>query len=103
MERNDKGSVKEALVEDAEAQNASDELEAVEMLRVGDDAGGGIDLQCVVVMCRIFEKIVKGVKYLMREQEKEFTMEVVRVIIYERLFRHKPRKPAIIQSILAFK
>ena len=63
MEGNDKVSVKEASVEDAKAQNASDELEIIEMF--GVDAGGGIDLQRVVVMCRIFEKAVKGVEHLM--------------------------------------
>ena len=44
------------------------------MLRV--DAGGGIDLQHIVVMCQIFEKTVKGVEYLMGEQEKEFSVGV---------------------------
>ena len=63
MERNDKVSVKEASVEDAQAQDASDELEIVEVL--GVDTRGGIDLQHVIVMCQIFEKTVKWVEYLM--------------------------------------
>ena len=74
MERNDKEGIKEASVEDDQAQNPSDELEIAEML--GVDAGGGIDLQRVSVMCRIFEKTVKGVEYLVREQEKEFSIGV---------------------------
>ena len=62
MERNDKVSVKESSVENAQAKNPSDELEIVEMLRVY--AGSGIDLQRVVVMCRIFEKAIKRVEHL---------------------------------------
>ena len=49
-------------MEDDQAQNPSDELEIVKM--PGLDAGGGIDPQRVVVMCRIFEKIVNGVENL---------------------------------------
>lgn len=61
--RNDKISVKEASVEDAKAQNMSDELEIVQML--GVDAGGKIDLERAVVMCWIFEKVPIGVERLM--------------------------------------
>jgi hypothetical protein len=49
-------------VEDAQAQNPSNELEIVEML--GVDTGGGIDLQRVVVMCRIFEKAIERIEHL---------------------------------------
>ena len=48
IKRDDKESVKQAPVKDAQAKNASDELEMVEVL--GDAVGGGIDLQLVVVV-----------------------------------------------------
>jgi hypothetical protein len=47
------------------------------MLRV--DARRRVDLKRVIIVCGIFEKTVKGVEHLMRQEEEEFsTIEYIK-------------------------
>ena len=59
-------------MEYCQAKYASNEFEIAEM--IGVDAGVRIDLQCVVVMRRVFEQTVTRVEYLVREKEEPFSV-----------------------------
>lgn len=58
VEGNDEKSIQESAMEDSKTNNAADETEVVEMLRV--DARVRIDLQSVIVVSRIFEKATQS-------------------------------------------
>ena len=61
----------QSAVENGQTDNPPDELEIVEMLWV--NTGVRVDLEGVVIMSRILEQAVKGVKHLMGEKEKELS------------------------------
>ena len=67
--------VEESSMEDGQADNPTDELEVVKVLRV--DTGGGGYLEGVVVMCRVFEQAIERVKHLVREEEEEFSVSML--------------------------
>ena len=71
VEADDEVRVQETAMEDAETQAATDELEVVQVL--GVDTRGGVDLEGIVVVCRVLEETVEGVEHLVRQQEEEFT------------------------------
>jgi len=71
VERDDKVGVQETPVEDTQTKNSTNELEVVQMFRV--DSRVGVDLEGVVVVCRVFEQTVEGVEHFMREQEEELS------------------------------
>ena len=58
-------------MENGKADNTADELEVVQMF--GIDAGVRIYLKGVIVVSRVFEEAVEGIKHLVGEQEEEFT------------------------------
>ena len=58
-------------MENRQTDNATDELEVVEMLRV--DARVGINLQGIIIVGGVFEKAVEWVEHFVRKKEKEFT------------------------------
>lgn len=70
VQRGDKVGVEESAVEDGEGEDSSDELEVVEVL--GVDVGVGVDLEGVVVVCRVLEEAVEGVEHFVREEKEEF-------------------------------
>lgn len=71
VEADNEVSVQESAMEDAQPEATTDELEVVQMLWI--DSGRWVDLESVVVVCRIFEKTVERVEHLVREEEEEFT------------------------------
>ena len=75
VEGTDEERVQEATVENSETDDASDELEVVQMF--GVDAGVRVDLEGVVVVGGVFEEAVKGIEHLVREQEEEFTVSML--------------------------
>lgn len=70
--------------ENGKAHNTTNEPKVVQML--GIDTRMRIDLQCVIVMSRIFKQAVERIEHFMREQEEEFSWQTT-----------------IIQTILAIK
>ena len=58
-------------MENSKANNSSNKLKVVEMLRI--DAGVRVDLKGVVVVSRVFEQAVEWIKHLMRKQEEELS------------------------------
>jgi hypothetical protein len=56
-----KVGVQESTVENAEAQTSPNEFEIIQMFRI--DARCWIDLESVVVVCRILEEAVEGVEH----------------------------------------
>jgi len=64
--------IQEAPVEDSQTNNATNELEVTKMLRV--DAGVWVDLESVVVVCRVFEQTVEWVEHFVRQQEEELSV-----------------------------
>ena len=60
-------------MEDGQTHDTTNELEVVQVLRV--DTGVGVDLESVVVMCRIFKQTIEGIKHLVGKQEEEFSGE----------------------------
>lgn len=71
VEGADEECIKEATMENCEANDSADKLEVVEMLWV--DARVRVDLQSVVVVRRVFKQAIERVKHLMGKQEKEFS------------------------------
>lgn len=71
VERSDEVGIEEATMEDTEPKTSTDELEVVQVL--GVDARRRVDLKGIVVVRRVLEQAVEGVKHLVREQEEEFT------------------------------
>jgi hypothetical protein len=62
VESTDKECVQEASVENGQTNDTTDELEVTKML--GVDAGMWVNLECVVVVCRVLEQAVEGVEHL---------------------------------------
>lgn len=56
-------------MENGEADDPPNEFKVVQMARV--NTGVRVDLERVVVVCRVFEKTIEGVKHFVREKEKE--------------------------------
>jgi hypothetical protein len=54
VERHNKEGIQETTVEDGKTHNTTNESKVVEMLRV--DARMRIDLQSVIVVCRVFKQ-----------------------------------------------
>ena len=75
VEAGDEVCVEESTVEDGQADNPTNELEVVKVLRVYTRRGG--DLESVVVMCRVLEQAVERVKHLVREEEEEFSVSML--------------------------
>jgi len=69
-------------MEDSKADNSADKLEVVQMFRI--DARMGIDLEGVIVMCRVFKQTVEWVEHFMRKKEEEFAVRMISI-----LFRHE--------------
>jgi hypothetical protein len=59
-------------MEDRKSQAASDEFKVAQMVRV--DSGCRINLQSVVVVCRILKETIGWVKDLMGEEEEKFSV-----------------------------
>lgn len=79
VERRDEVRIEETTVEDTETQAAADKLEVVQVL--GVDTGCRVDLERVVVVGGVLEETVKGVEHLMRQQEEELPVRIVRCSI----------------------
>lgn len=59
-------------MENRQTNHTPNESKIVQMFRI--DPGVRVDLEGVVVVCRIFEQTVKWVKHLMREKEKKLSV-----------------------------
>lgn len=66
--------IQETSVENGQTDHTTDELEVSKMLRV--DPRVRVDLESVVVVCRVLEQAVERVEHLVRKQEEEFTVAV---------------------------
>ena len=82
-------------MEDGQSDHAANKLEIVQMFRV--DAGMRVNLQGVVVVCRVLEETIERVKHFVGEEEEEFTAEVsndtfntVNGSIKEKTYRERP-------------
>jgi len=64
--------IQEAPVEDSQTDNATNELEVSKMFRV--DAGVWVNLEGVVVVCRVLEQTVERVEHFVRKQEEELSV-----------------------------
>jgi hypothetical protein len=62
-------------MEYAKTEASTNEFEVVQML--GVDTGCRVDLERIIVVGRIFEKTVKWIEHLMREQEEEFSVPML--------------------------
>jgi hypothetical protein len=71
VETDDKVGIEESTVEDSETENTADEFEVVQVFRV--DATVRVDLQGIVVMCRVLEQAVERIEHFVRQQEEEFS------------------------------
>jgi len=71
----DEEGVQETAVEDSKADYPANELEVVEMLRV--DPGVGINLQGIIIVRGVFEETVEGIEHFVREEEEEFTADLL--------------------------
>ena len=76
--------IQEPMMEHRESEHASYEFEIIEMFRV--DAGRRVDLQRIVIVCRIFEQAIAGVEHLVREEEEPLARDAT---IIERVFAFK--------------
>jgi hypothetical protein len=62
VKRSDKEGIQETAMENGQTNNASNELEVVQMF--GVNAGMRVNLKSVVIVRRIFEQAVEGVEHL---------------------------------------
>lgn len=63
--------IKEATVEDCQADNSANELEVIEVLWV--DTRVGINLQGIIIVGGVFEETVEGVEHFVGQEEEKFT------------------------------
>jgi hypothetical protein len=75
VEGTDEERIQEATVENSKADHPANELEVVEMLRV--DPRVGINLQGIIIVGGVFEETVEGIEHFVREEEEEFTAELL--------------------------
>jgi hypothetical protein len=80
VECTNKECIQEAPVEDSQTDNATNELEVSEMLRV--DTGVWVDLEGVVVVSRVLEQTVEGVEHFVRKQEEELSASLLVMLIF---------------------
>ena len=62
VESSNEEGVQETAVENGQTNNTTNELEITKML--GVDAGMWVNLEGVVVVCRVLEQAVEGVEHL---------------------------------------
>jgi len=60
-------------MENSKTQASSNKLEVVQVFRV--DTGGWVDLQGIIVVCRILEETVEWVEHFVRQQEEKFSFK----------------------------
>lgn len=58
-------------MEYGKADDAANKFEVVEML--GVNTGMRINLQCVVIVCGVFEQTVKWIEHLVRKEEEKLS------------------------------
>lgn len=73
VEADNEISVKESSVENSETQASPNKLEVVQVFRV--DTGGWVDLQGIIVVCRILEETVEWVEHFVGQQEEKFSVK----------------------------
>jgi len=73
VERDDKEGIQQTAVKNRQTDNASNELEVVQVLRV--DVGLRADLKGIVVVGRVLKETIEGVEHLVREKEEELSNE----------------------------
>lgn len=72
VKRSNEECIQESSMEDGQADNATNKFEVSKMFRV--NARVRVDLECIVVVRRVFEKTVERIEHLVREKEKEFSI-----------------------------
>ena len=73
VEAHNEIGVKESAMENSKTQASSNKLEVVQVFRV--DTGGWVDLQGIIVVCRILEETVEWVEHFVRQQEEKFSFK----------------------------
>lgn len=68
VERANEKRIQKSSVENRKANNSPDELEIVQVLWV--DAGVRVNLQCVIIVCRVLKETIERIEHFMREKEE---------------------------------
>jgi hypothetical protein len=69
VESPDKESIKEATMENGQPHYSANKLKVVQVLWVYPRVG--VDLQRIIVMCRVFKETIKWIEHLVRKKEEK--------------------------------